>query len=168
MPSNGSLRVALTHGGKRMELDAAELEQLLELPGLARRLPALFVQGGRGSTENLPSLPVTLNASQESSGTQGGSSRGVGGASCDEPVDDVDNFAGYLADAFDDAKSLAWYRKVVRTLPRPVVQDALVRTREARRSDIRRSRAALFTSIVRPLMPPKPSSRYANSPPSSP
>jgi hypothetical protein len=66
---------------------------------------------------------------------------------------DGDGFASYLADALADAKSLAWYRKVVATLPREVVQDAFARARDARREDIRRSRAALFTSIVRPLMP---------------
>ncbi len=144
----------LALSGTRLELDGDELERLLAFPGLALQLAALIAErGGRGSRENLPGLPVTLNAFKNKSGAlRSGVKEGVQGKP--SGGDDVDNFASYLADALDDRKSFAWYCKVVAHLPREVVLDAFQRARDTRRQDIRRSRAALFTSIVRPLMNP--------------
>jgi hypothetical protein len=67
-------------------------------------------------------------------------------------VDDAERTARYLADRLDDAKSLRWYRLVAATLGASSVRDALVRALEVPRGEVRRSRAALFTALVRPLV----------------
>jgi hypothetical protein len=59
-------------------------------------------------------------------------------------------FADYLARRLGDEKSLAFYQLVAARVPREVVQDALNRALDVPRKNIRRSRAALFTSIVLP------------------
>lgn len=149
MPHDLALRVVLELGSRRVETDAQELEALLAVPGLAGRLLALVLgERGGGGSERLPLPPETLERFSEKR-CVGGQGRGLGKPSGGTAVD---NFAGYLADALDDRKSLAWYRKVVAELPHEVVRDAFVRARDTRREDIRRSRAALFTSIVRPLL----------------
>ena len=63
---------------------------------------------------------------------------------------DKQHVADYLAARLGDENNPAWYSLVVRTVPREVVQDALRRTLDVRPADIRRSRAALFATIVRP------------------
>jgi hypothetical protein len=56
--------------------------------------------------------------------------------------------ASYLADKLGDRKSLAFFRRVTEVLPPEVIRDALVRALDLRPSDVRRSRAAYFTSII--------------------
>ena len=65
------------------------------------------------------------------------------------PQADVEADASFIADAFDDRGSLAWYRVVVGTVPREFLWDAFARARDVGRCKLRRSRAALFSSIVR-------------------
>ncbi len=146
-----SLRVALAHAGRRVELDATELEARLAVPGLAASLLQVFIRSvGVGGSKNLPGSPVTLNASHELSGDPGGINRYHGGNDDYGADDPVDKLASHLADALDDPNGLAWYRKVAREVPQQVVLDALGRARDLRRADVRRSRAALFTAIIRP------------------
>jgi hypothetical protein len=79
--------------------------------------------------------------------------RGGEGAACsssDAGAVDSQCFADYLSRRFGDEKSLAFYELVVARVPREVVHDALVRALEVPQRDIRRSRAALFTALVRP------------------
>ncbi len=66
---------------------------------------------------------------------------------------DTQCLADYLAKRLDDEKSLAFYQLVARRVPREVVQEALTRALDVPRKDVRRSRAALFTSIVREHLP---------------
>jgi len=114
---------------------------------------------GRGTTGGRESLPFPVNADcdhREAFGEGGvrrekgvrGRREGRGGRG--RAVDSSKCFADYLARRLRDEKSTAWYQLVVRVVPREVVQDALARTLDAPRRDIRRSRAALFTSIVLP------------------
>lgn len=78
-------------------------------------------------------------------GCRGGEEKGH---EADLPVD-IERHASYLADAFDDRRSLAWYRLVLRVVPREIVWDAFTRARDVPRTRLRRSRAALFTALVR-------------------
>jgi hypothetical protein len=69
-----------------------------------------------------------------------------------------------LARQLDDEPSLPFYRLVVRKVPEQVIRDALMRTLDVPKRDIRRSRAALFTSIIREHLPRRPpSNRKFNS-----
>lgn len=71
----------------------------------------------------------------------------------------VEERAAYLADVLQDQHSLAWYRQVVARVPESVIRDALARARDLPEESVRRSRAAYFTSLVRPHLAP-----YAHPP----
>lgn len=109
--------------------------------------------GGRGE-ERLPgSLETPTKKNFSGVGVRGGEGcRGEAGARWGQPVDDAERTARYLADRLDDPKSLRWYRLVTTTLGASTVRDALVRALEVPRGEVRRSRAALFTALVRPLV----------------
>jgi hypothetical protein len=64
-----------------------------------------------------------------------------------------EGFARYLATTFGDTafRNIAFYRVVVRTVPRHVILDALGRAKDAR--DVRKSRAHLFAFLVRDHLP---------------
>lgn len=129
------------------------LKDLLPVLPIQEDIHSVFgSKGGKGDSKNSSRNPVTLNAFNNSSGTlvpDPGESTGI--ARGNDSIEAVDNeqHAVYIADAFDDMRSLAWYRLVLRVVPREVVWDAFVRARDLTRSNVRRSRAALFTSIVR-------------------
>jgi hypothetical protein len=55
-----------------------------------------------------------------------------------------------LADKLNDEHNLAFYKFVVRRLPENVIRDALTRALDTPLRSIRRSRGALFASIVSP------------------
>jgi hypothetical protein len=55
-----------------------------------------------------------------------------------------------LADKLGDTKSMAFFRRVAEVVPAEVIRDALVRALDLRPSDVRRSRAAYFTSLIMP------------------
>lgn len=65
-----------------------------------------------------------------------------GGSECER-------LAGYLADRLDDWKSYRFFLSVAARVPREVILDALTRALDVPRRDIRRSRAAYFTSVIR-------------------
>jgi hypothetical protein len=69
-----------------------------------------------------------------------------------------------LARQLDDERSLAFYQLVVRKVPEHLIRDALARALDVPRRDIRRSRGALFASIVREHLPNR---RRSNSNPNS-
>ena len=55
-----------------------------------------------------------------------------------------------LAQKLNDEKNLAFYKFVVRRLPEEIIRDALMRALDVPQRNIRRSRGALFASIVAP------------------
>jgi hypothetical protein len=55
-----------------------------------------------------------------------------------------------LAEKLRDEKNLAFYKFVVRRLPEEIIRDALMRALDVPQRNIRRSRGALFASIVAP------------------
>jgi hypothetical protein len=76
-----------------------------------------------------------------------GRAKGKGGAARKQAAERT---ASYLADKLGDSKSLAFFRRAADVLPPEVIRDALVRALDLRSSDVRRSRAAYFTSIIMP------------------
>jgi hypothetical protein len=64
-----------------------------------------------------------------------------------------------LARQLDDERSLDFYRLVVRKVPEHLIRDALMRALDVPKRDIRRSRGALFASIIREHLPKRSSSQ---------
>lgn len=156
-------RVALEFGAHRRTVAVADLAQALGLPGQeAKVVSALFTaarpepvrnpNGEREPTESFPlsSTEETKNVNErvdiysslplpENVGEPAGS-RG-------DPK--AERLAVYLAERFNDWKSYAFFLSVARRVPREVVLDALGRALDIPRSEVRRSRAAYFTTIIR-------------------
>lgn len=55
-----------------------------------------------------------------------------------------------LAQKLNDEKNIAFYKFVVRRLPEEIIRDAFMRALDVPQRNIRRSRGALFASIVAP------------------
>lgn len=165
--------VTIRRGPAQAVLSPEELELRLGVPGLGAQLLELAVgaeQGreleaerGRGSS-NQVSGSTNANADRNFSTALAFQGKDTSEES-PEPAraTGVDNgnesFARYLAQALGDTtyRNIAFYRKAVRTVPRHVLLDALGRAKDAR--DIRKSRAQLFTFLVRDHMPKGPNNR---------
>jgi hypothetical protein len=63
---------------------------------------------------------------------------------------EIEKTACYLADRLDDGNSLAFYRFVAEHVSAEVIRNSLTRALDLPAANIRRSRAAYFTSLVRP------------------
>jgi hypothetical protein len=86
-------------------------------------------------------------------------------ACVDNPFSDRERFARYLVDAIggpDGERNMAFYRLVVRTVPRNIILDALGRTKDAQ--NIRKGRAQLFAFLVREHLPRNQTGRARNQP----
>jgi len=121
------------------------------------------MRGGRESSEPLDNAIDTHT--QKALGTEKvglGDARGKGrrrrGATGNSLVD-IRCKALILARQLDDERSLAFYQCAVREVPEHIIRDALTRSLDVPRRDVRRSRAALFTSIIRPLLPKRNSTQ---------
>jgi hypothetical protein len=175
-----TLTVTITLGNRSRVFTVHEFASALSheaLPGqlvalvLGPEYPQLVHEESGGKGVRVASL-LPSNAERFSIGTFEGVSvlgreggRGKGNPPAASPA--VDNLAWYLADKLHDPKSLAWYRRVARSLDRSVIDDALRRALDLEPRETRRSRAALFTAIVRPyLTPSSPRPRYAPPSPS--
>lgn len=75
-------------------------------------------------------------------------SRGEGNPRPHRTVDNLEPLAVELADRLGDWKSLRFFRLVARRLPECDVRAALAVALEVPTADVRRSRAAIFTSLV--------------------
>jgi hypothetical protein len=146
----------------RREAGFVHLRELLPDPReLAPLLPPHSTrEGGLQGGEHLPEIPDNAFCNcRNAFGEEGeGREKGVWGKREDrgergQAVESFECFADYLARRLRDEKSTAWYQLVVRAVPREVVQGALTRALDVPRRDIRRSRAALFTAIVKPHLP---------------
>jgi hypothetical protein len=163
--SVGDLEITLSRLGRSCLLTGSELARLLS-PGIVIRLAAILYARSHPSVGR----KGTTGASQqeeadEPNGTQTGSKqrsfwderpRGDGISACRQSAEQT---ASYLADKLGDAKSMAFFRRVAEVLPAEVIRDALVAALDLRPCDIRRSRAAYFTSLVMPHLrrcEPKP------------
>lgn len=97
-----------------------------------------------GQYQNFYQAFVTREEKEKGSG---GKPRGGGSPADDDPAMML---ATELASRLADPGSLAWYVIVARSVPWRVIDHALTRALEIRRSELRRSRAAYFAGIVRP------------------
>ena len=150
------MRVTIALGEREVSLLAAELAGRLGEPGLPGRLLGLLVaahdpqlvheEGGVGVGE-VPRLPGTLERLSEISFSVSVQGKGMGSGEGENPGALL---ASYLATKLNDPKSLRWYRRVADSVPRHLIEDALRRALDLEPRETRRSRAALFTSLVRP------------------
>ena len=63
---------------------------------------------------------------------------------------EIEKTACYLADRLDDGNSLAFYRLVAEHVTSEIIRNSLTRALDLPAANVRRSRAAYFTSLVRP------------------
>lgn len=156
--SVGDLQITLSRAGLTCTVAGAELAKLVGSPGLVIRLAAV------------------LYARSSALGREG---KGMGGANRQEETNErngeqinsecrsfrdgvrqgegnlrpeIERTACYLADRLDDGHSLAFYRRVAAVVPAEVVRDSLTRALDVKAANVRRSRAAYFTSLVRPYL----------------
>ena len=155
--SVGDLQITLARAGRTCTIAGAELAKLVGSPGLVIRLAAVlysrgFAAGREGTTgvggatrqeETNERNGKNINLKPRS--FRDGGSKGEGGL---RP--EAERTACYLADRLDDGKSLAFYRLVAASVPAEVIREALTRALDLKAANIRRSRAAYFTSLIRP------------------
>jgi hypothetical protein len=171
------LTVTVACGSRRTELPFGAVVELLGQDAAAKLVGAVLVdrrpqaihsqngeEGGRGKKgqdlspeTNAVQNQVYENALRSGKKASGGvGEEGEGGPPPEPPVDSPERLADYLATRLGDEKSLAFYGLVARSVPREVIGDALSRALDVPRQNVRRSRAALFTAIVRPHLPQRP------------
>jgi hypothetical protein len=126
--------------------------------------------GGREQLQLFPERNAICTHTQEAFGekiVEKGDARGEGrkrrGRANAESVD-KSWMPQMLAEKLHDEKNLAFYKFVVRTLPEDIVRDALMRALDVPQRNIRRSRGALFASIVAPQLEVRRRKRSHSSP----
>jgi hypothetical protein len=165
----GDLEITLSRAGRNCALTGAELAQLLDSPGIVIRLAAVLYSRSRPVTGNGGATgkgeAVRQEEGNERSGMEnvlgqrsfGWDESGRAGLSAHGQA--AERTASYLADKLGDHKSMAFFRRAAEILPPEVIRDALVKALDLRPADVRRSRAAYFTSLVMPHLrrcEPKP------------
>ena len=157
----GDLQITLARAGRTCTLTGAELAKLVDSPGVVIRLAAVLYsrtrpvtgkEGASGKEE-----VVRQEETRERNGTENilgqcsfGWDAGSGGDGVSARAQAAERTASYLAERLSDTKSMAFFRRVAEVLAPEVIRDALVRALDLRPSDVRRSRAAYFTSIIMP------------------
>jgi hypothetical protein len=160
----GDLEIALSRAGRTCTITGAELARLVNSPGMVIRLAAVLYSRSRPISEkgnaSRQGEPNEQSATESLPGQRSfdweGRAKGEGGSARKQAAEQT---ARYLADKLGDTKSLAFFRRAAEVLPPEVIRDALVRALDLRPSDVRRSRAAYFTSIIMPHLrrcEPKP------------
>lgn len=168
------LQITLERGQRRTILTGQELAQMLGGPGTTVRLVAIL--HAKTSTAHPQPLPLTekkrgggddetgLQELTERNGSEKLSERRFVGLESrsslaaaprpfgQESLDATMRIASNLADRLHDAKSLRFYRLVAQLVPPDVIQDALLAALDLPQAEIRRTRAAYFTSLVTPHM----------------
>jgi hypothetical protein len=147
----GDLQITLSRAGRTCTLTGAELAKLVDSPGMVIRLAAVLYSRTRpimGKNDALREEETNEEniLGQRSFGWEEGSKR----QGLSARAQAVERTASYLAEKLGDTKSMAFFRRVAEVLAPEVIRDALVRALDLRPSDVRRSRAAYFTSIIMP------------------
>ncbi len=163
------LEITITFGSHSRRIAGRELVTAMQASATLTTLVRLATSSGRPQVVHGEegvggeSGPLELNAENISALTRSVPERSERSERVTRPgARELGERAELLASTLHDLRSLAWYRHVVARVPEDVIRDALARARDLPTADIRRSRAALFTSIVRPYLAP-----YAH-PPSDP
>jgi hypothetical protein len=157
----GDLEITLGRAGRTCSLTGAELAKLLDSPGMVIRLAAVLYSRSRPGTGKEAAMGNAASVGQHESKEANGKEsirgqrsfawdRGSKGEGLSARGQAAEQTASYLADKLGDRKSLAFFRRVAEVLPPEVIRDALVRALDLRPTDVRRSRAAYFTSIIMP------------------
>jgi hypothetical protein len=156
------LIVTLRHGRATCTLPANLLERLIGVPNLGAALFRLvdpqFVHEERGKGgEKSVSLPGTSGNGFQKYLSEPFSLKRVRGTRGEEenaaPVSNGDNserLARHIAATLHDERSIAWYRLVARRVDHEVIREALTRALDVPARDLRRSRGAVFTALMRP------------------
>lgn len=151
--------IRIEYGTHARVLTLAEFASILGLSGREAHLRSLLLAScypqavhGEGKPTEGMRLPLsprneTINNNSFPSVGEGKGSGGNHGGPSPEQL------ASQLADQLSDHHSLPFYRLVAAQVPAEVIRDALVRALEPAPRDIRRSRAAYFTALVRPYLP---------------
>jgi hypothetical protein len=151
----GDLEITLARSGRTCTLTGAELAKLVDSPGMVIRLAAVLYSCSRpiAGKEDAVRQEETSerNGTEKTLGQRSfGWDEGANGEGVSARAQAAERTASYLADKLGDRKSMAFFRRAAEVLPSEVIRDALVRALDLRPSDVRRSRAAYFTSIIMP------------------
>ena len=151
----GDLQITLARSGRTCTLTGGELAKLVDSPGMVIRLAAVLYSRSRPIAGKEDA--VRQEETRERNGTENilgqrsfGWDAGSGGDRISARAQAAERTASYLADKLGDRKSMAFFHRVAEVLAPEVIRDALVRALDLRPSDVRRSRAAYFTSIIMP------------------
>ena len=150
----GILKITLAASGRSRTFTGAELARVLDSPGIVVRLAAVLYarpdrpaarKGSTGKGEREVPKEEAFPEQRAFCWSEGSTGRPI---SAREQA--VERTASYLADKLGDPKSIAFYRRVAEVLPAEVIRDALVKALDLRPANVRRSRAAYFTSLIMP------------------
>lgn len=161
----GDLRITLSRAGLACTIAGAELAKLVGSPGLVVRLAAvLYAKNSSSEREGTTGVGEATrreetNERNDEDIDSGRSFRDRGSKGEGNLSPEVERLASYLADRLNDGHSLAFYRLVAAQVPAEIVRDALTRALDVPAANVRRSRAAYFTTLVRPHL----QSRLPNS-----
>ena len=156
------LIVTLRHGHATCTLPANLLERLLGVPNLGAALfrlvdPQLIHEERGKGGEKFPRIPGTSGNGIQKYLSEPFPLKRVRGTRGEEEnkalVFDGDNserLARHIAATLHDEKSIAWYQLVARRVDHEVIREALTRALDVPARDLRRSRGAVFTALVRP------------------
>jgi hypothetical protein len=151
----GDLQITLSRASRTCTVTGAELAKLVDSPGMVIRLAAVLYSRTRPVTGNGESSSHDeMNEGNGTADILGQRSFGWDerprGDGVSARAQAAERTASYLADKLGDRKSMAFFRRAAEVLPPEVIRDALVKALDLRPSDVRRSRAAYFTSIIMP------------------
>jgi hypothetical protein len=150
----GDLQITLARSGRTCTLTGAELAKLVDSPGMVIRLAAVLYSRSRpieGKEDVVRQEEIDeRNVKENILGQRLFGWDESRGEALSTRSQAAERTASYLADKLGDAKSMAFFRRVAEVLAPEVIRDALVRALDLRPSDVRRSRAAYFTSIIMP------------------
>jgi hypothetical protein len=157
----GDLQITLARSGRTCTLTGAELAKLVDSPGMVIRLAAVLYSRTRPVDwkEGVSAKGEVdrQGKARERNGTENILGQrsfawdvGPGGDGVLDRAQAVERTARYLADKLGDRKSMAFFRRASEVLTPEVIRDALVKALNLRPSEVRRSRAAYFTSIIMP------------------
>jgi hypothetical protein len=158
----GDLEITLSRAGRTCALTGAELAQLLDSPGVVIRLAAVLYSRSRPVVGREGTAEKGEAVRQEETSARNGMENVLGQRSfgweesrrgeASTRGQAAERTASYLADKLGDPKSIAFFRRAAEVLPSEVIRDALVKALDLRPSDVRRSRAAYFTSLIMPQL----------------
>ena len=157
----GDLQITLARSGRTCTLTGAELAKLVDSPGMVIRLAAVLYSRTR-PVDWKEGVSAKGEVDRQGKAHEGNGTGnilgqrsfawdvGPGGDGVLDRAQAVERTARYLADKLGDRKSMVFFRRASEVLPPEVIRDALVKALDLRPSEVRRSRAAYFTSIIMP------------------